>query len=97
MLARPADPELIATLLRKVAPPGPLFDPHADEAGLELNDFPRLAQLPSACYQKASPGLGETQLGRGRAATRLSRNTRTPPMLRARLDQVAQQRSPDRG
>jgi hypothetical protein len=113
----PSDPELIATYLRRDAPPGPMFvwgnaghiyalsgrppatrfiiaeftnatsprpalsrmqlmddvranppavmivDPHTDEAGLQLADFPALANLLASCYQPVSSVAVNTAWG----------------------------------
>ena len=40
-----------------------VIDPHTDEAGLQLADFPALANLLATCYQPVNSGAGNTAWG----------------------------------
>ncbi len=46
----------VITDLEAQPPSAIVVDPHADEPGLRLADFPGLAQVIDQCYQKVSPG-----------------------------------------
>jgi hypothetical protein len=49
--------------LEKRPPSAIVVDPHADEPGLRLGDFPGLAQVIDRCYRKVTPGTVDPAWG----------------------------------